>query len=271
MNFLLNSCILSSVTFVSIFCLSLLTPIHSFHPAFPFFYVHDSACLTRSLLQCDPLHQRVSKPSPFSPHPTCPPHIHPNSIPWWILPWPFRSQAPAWLRAADARGPDNGSRHAISGPHLTGQEWHHQWNRHSEADLKAWWRVRNQRWRWQPGILHLVAGDRWVKMFFKYLGRIIGLQNVCAPLQLFSFLESPLLRLSAVHRTRWQMARASQDHHCPLWHVHVTGWIHPVHEAIPELQPLTDHRWPPDKPDASGKPSKGQHSGDVKFEAQLEL
>lgn len=82
-KFLLNSGILSSVTFVSIFCFSLLTPIHSFHPAFPFFffYVHDPACLTRSLLQCDPLHQRVSKPSPFSPHPTCPPHIHPNSIP----------------------------------------------------------------------------------------------------------------------------------------------------------------------------------------------
>lgn len=51
---------------------------------------------------------------------------------------------------------------------------------------------------------------------------------------------------SAVRRTRWQMARHPQVHHCPLWHVCVTGWFHPLHEAIPTLQPLADHCRPSD-------------------------
>lgn len=59
------------------------------------------------------------------------------------------------------------------------------------------------------------------------------------------------------------MAWHPQVHHCPLWHVCVTGRFHPVHEAIPSLQPLADHRRPPDEPDTSGTPSERQHSGEI--------
>lgn len=54
-------------------------------------------------------------------------------------------RASPWLGAADARGPDNGSRHALSGPGLTGQERHRQRSGHREADLEARRRVRDQR------------------------------------------------------------------------------------------------------------------------------
>lgn len=58
------------------------------------------------------------------------------------------------------------------------------------------------------------------------------------------------------------MARTSQVHHCPFWHVRVTGRFHPVHEAVPELQPDADHRRPQSKPYAPGQPSEGQHPGE---------
>lgn len=101
--------------------------------------------VTRPLLQCHPLHQRVSKPSPFSPRSTRASHFHPQTLPRRNLPRTFWSQASPWLGAAVARGPDNGSRHALSGPGLTGQERHRQRGGHREADLEARRRVRDQR------------------------------------------------------------------------------------------------------------------------------
>lgn len=66
---------------------------------------------------------------------------------------------------------------------------------------------------------------------------------LCSPTAIH-FWYLPHVCVSALHRKRRQMARTSQVHHCPFWHVCVTGWFHPVHEAIPELQPLADHHWP---------------------------
>lgn len=66
------------------------------------------------------------------------------------------------------------------------------------------------------------------------------------------------------HRERRQMEITPQVHHRPVWHVCVTGRLHPVHEAIPQLQPLSDHHWPQTKPHAAAEPSEGQHPGEKK-------
>lgn len=161
-------------------------------------------CGCRAQLQCHPLLQGVSKPSPFSPCPSCPTHFYPVPAPLQPLqraPWvPVLSP-----RAADQGWPDCGPGPPVLGPPLSGEKLDCQRGGHHQAECKAWWDVWDPRSGRQPGVVHHSPCGRWVTVCV-WVSRSFPLYMMQRYLSWTprSLTLSPFLFLSPDKTARWR-------------------------------------------------------------------